>query len=77
MKNYGRVFVAGQEVGHLTEPPDFKPALPVIEDKVWCDVQNRRVGVSVCASSCASPEHRPVCWLGRIYRDEPQEGGGG
>lgn len=50
---------------------------PVPEDKVWCDLRGITVGVSECADNCVAPEHRPVCWLGRTYRDEPMEGGGG
>lgn len=48
---------------------------PLQMDFRWCDIRNERVTVSECVSSCATPEHRPVCWLGRIYRDEPLEGG--
>jgi hypothetical protein len=55
----------------VQDPPEVPP------DTRWCDIRNVRVGVSECETSCAAPEQKPVCWLGRIYRDEPQEGGGG
>lgn len=38
---------------------------PVPEDEVWCGLRGQLVGVSECATSCAAPEARPVCWLGK------------
>ena len=39
---------------------------PVPEDRVWCGVRGKQVGVSECAGDgCVAPEMREVCWLGR------------
>lgn len=50
---------------------------PVPDDVVWCDLRGIKVPVQECMDNCAAPEHRPVCWLGRTYRDEPLEGASG
>lgn len=42
---------------------------------MFCPLQGKNVPMSECHDSCAAPEQRPVCWLGKMYRDEPLEGG--
>lgn len=75
----GSVHVEGPVDGGPDGGGDLGSGGPVpdrILDPIWCDIRGVRVDVSECVNSCAVPEHRPVCWLGRMYRDEPLEGGG-
>lgn len=37
----------------------------VSDDTVYCSLRGVMVGVSECVNSCAAPEQRPVCWLGK------------
>jgi hypothetical protein len=51
--------------------PDYTPAEefefpPIPEDRVWCSIRGKQVGVSECGGDgCAAPETREVCWLGK------------
>jgi hypothetical protein len=38
----------------------------VADDKVWCPVRALIVDVTECATGCAAPEQRPVCWNGHV-----------
>lgn len=46
---------------------------PIPDDKVWCEVRAKLVGVGECVDNCADPSHRPVCWIGKMP-EEPTDG---
>ena len=54
------------------------PTLEVLQarladpDHVWCELRGKMLTAEECATGCAAPEHRPVCWPGETIDDATQ-----
>lgn len=42
-------------------------------DTIWCDLRGVQLDPNVCVTACVAPEHRPVCWMGRIRHEGEDE----
>jgi hypothetical protein len=52
-----------------------KPDQQVTEEVMWCELRGVFVPSEECVTSCAAPEHRPICFLWRrpVERQVPDE----